>query len=79
MQRDPGNPGPQNVDSRKTLETQDLKIWICGETLETQNPEPQNFDVSRLLSPWTPHHSIQNFMLSIVPGSSTGDEFGRSN
>ena len=37
MQRDPGNPGPQNFDSRKTLETQDLKIWICGEILETQN------------------------------------------
>ena len=40
MQRDPGNPGPQNFDSRKILETQDFKIWICGETLETQNPEP---------------------------------------
>ena len=26
MQRDPGNAGPQNFDSRKTLETQDLKI-----------------------------------------------------
>ena len=47
MQRDPGNPGPQNVPSRKTLEIQDLKIGICGETLETQNPEPQNCDVSR--------------------------------
>ena len=78
MQRDPGNPGPQNFESRKTLETQDLKIWICGETLETQNPEPQNFDVPRLLNPWTLHHSIQNFMLSIVPGRSTGDELGRS-
>ena len=66
------------MDSRKTLETQDLKIWICGETLETQNPEPQNFDVSRLESPWTLHHSIQIFMLSIVPGSSTGDELERS-
>ena len=63
---------------RKTLETQDLKTWICGETLETQNPEPQNFDVSRLESPWTLHHSIQIFMLSIVPGSSTGDELERS-
>ena len=78
MERDPGNPGPQNFDSRKTLETQDLTIWICGETLETQNPEPQNFDVSRLKSPWTLHHSIQNFIQSIVPGSSTGDELGRS-
>ena len=29
MPQDPGNPGPQNFDSRKTLETQDLKIWIC--------------------------------------------------
>ena len=48
MRRDPGNPGPQNFDSRKTLKTQDLKILICGETLETQNPEPQNFDVPRL-------------------------------
>ena len=73
MQRDPGNPGPENFNSRKTLENQDLKILICDETLETQNPEPENFDVSRLLSPRTLHHSIQNFMLSIVPGSSTGD------
>ena len=48
MLRDPGNPGPQNFDSRNTLETQDLKIWICDETLETRNPKPQNFDVSRL-------------------------------
>ena len=78
MQWDPENQGPQNFDSRKTLETQDLKIWICGETLETQDPEPQNFDVSRLKRPWSLHHSIQNFMLSIVPGSSTGDELGRS-
>ena len=75
---DSGNPGPQNFDSRKTLETQDLKIWICGETLETQDPEPQNFDFPRLKRPWSLHHSIQNFMLSIVPGSSTGDELGRS-
>ena len=36
------------MDSRKTLETQDLKILICGKTLETQDPERQNFDVSRL-------------------------------
>ena len=78
MQWDPENPGPQNFDSRKTLETQDLKIWICGETLETQDPEPQNFDVSRHKRPWSLHHWIQNFMLSIVPGSSTGDELGRS-
>ena len=77
IHRDSGNPGPQNFDSRKTLGTQDLKIWICGETLETQNPEPENVDVSRLKSPWTLHHSIQNFM-SIVPGSSTGHELGRS-
>ena len=28
MQWDPENPGPQNFDSRKTLETQDLKIWM---------------------------------------------------
>ena len=69
MQRDPGNPGPQNFNSRMTLETQDLKFWICGKTLETQNPEPQNVDVSRLESPWTLHHSMQNFMLSNVPGS----------
>ena len=48
MPQDPGNPGPHNFDSRKTLETQDLKIWICGETLETQDPERQNFDASRL-------------------------------
>ena len=48
MPQDPGNPGPQNFDSRKSLETQDLKIWICGETLETQDPEPQNCDASRL-------------------------------
>ena len=48
MQRDPGNPGPQNFDSRKTLETQDIKIGICDGTLETQNQEPQNFDVSSL-------------------------------
>ena len=48
MQRDPENPGPQNFDCRKTLKTQDLKIWICGETQETQNPETQNADVSRL-------------------------------
>ena len=75
MQRDPGNPGPQNFDSRKTLEAQVLKIWICGETLETQNPESQNCDVSR---PSTLHHSIQNFMLSIVPGISTVDELGQS-
>ena len=53
MPQDPGNPGPQNFDSRKTLETQDLKIWICGETLETQDPEPQNFDASRLKRPWS--------------------------
>ena len=78
MPQDPGNPGPQNCDSRKTLETQDLKIWIYGETLETQDPEPQNFDASRLKRPWSLHHSIQNFMLSIVPGSSTSDELGRS-
>ena len=76
--QDPGNPGPQNFDSRKTLETQDLKIWICGETLETQDPEPPNFDASRLKRPWSLHHSMQNFMLSIVPGSSTSDELGRS-
>ena len=37
-------PGPQNFYSRKTLETQDLKIWIRGEILETQNPEPQNYN-----------------------------------
>ena len=48
MQRDPGNPGPQNFESCKTLETQDIKIGICGGTLETQNPEPQNFDISSL-------------------------------
>ena len=78
MPQDPGNPGPQKFDSRKTLETQDLKIWICGETLETQDPEPQNFDVSRLKRLWSLHHSIQNFMLSIVPRRSTGDELGRS-
>ena len=48
MPQDTGNPGPQNFNSRKTLETQELKILICGETLETQNPEPQNCDVSRL-------------------------------
>ena len=78
MPQDPENPEPQNLYSRKTLETQDLKIWICGETLETQDPEPQNFDVSRLRRPWSLHHSIRNFMLSIVPGSSTGDELGRS-
>ena len=78
MPQDPGNPGPQNFDSRKTLETQDLRIWICGETLETQDPEPQNFDASRLKRPWSLYHSIQNFMLSIVPGSSTSDELGRS-
>ena len=54
MPQDPGNPGPQNFDSRKTLETQDLKICICGETLETQNLEPQNFDVSRLLKSLDP-------------------------
>ena len=56
--QDPGNPGPQNFDSRKTLETQDLKIWICGETLETQDPEPRNFDASRLKRPWSLHHSM---------------------
>ena len=78
MPQDPGNTGPQNFDSRKTLETQDLKIWICGETLETQDPEPPNFDASRLKRPWSLHHSMQNFMLSIVPGSSTSDELGRS-
>ena len=75
---DSGNPGPQNFDSRKTLKTQDLKIWICGETLETQDPDPPNFDASRLKRPWSLHHSMQNFMLSIVPGSSTSDELGRS-
>ena len=48
MQRDPRNPGPQNFDSCKILEAQDLKIWICGETLETQNSESQNFDIWRL-------------------------------
>ena len=48
MQWDPENPEPQNFDCRKTLKTQDLKIWTCGETQKTQNPEPQNFDVSRL-------------------------------
>ena len=55
MQRDPENPGSQISDSRKTLETQDLKIWICGETLEIQNPEPENFDVSNFqaLGPYT--------------------------
>ena len=58
MPQDPGNPGPQNFDSRKTLETQDLKIWICGETLETQDPEPPNFDASRLKRPWSLHHSM---------------------
>ena len=78
MQWDPENPGPQYFDSRKTLETQDIRIWICGETLETQDPEPKNFDVLRLKRPWSLHHSIQNFMLSIVPVSSTGDELGRS-
>ena len=76
MQRDPENPGPQNFNCRKTLKTQDLKIWTCGETQETQNPEPQNLYVSRLQSPWTLCHSIQNFMLSIVPGNSKGDELG---
>ena len=35
-QWDPGNPGPQSFDSRKTLEIQDLKFWICVETLETR-------------------------------------------
>ena len=51
---------------------------MCDETLETQDPEPQNVDVLKLKRPWSLHHSIQNFMLSIVPGSSTGDELGRS-
>ena len=37
MPQDPGNPGPQSFNSRKTLETQDLKIWICGKTLETKS------------------------------------------
>ena len=45
---DSGNPGPQSFSSRKPLETQDLKIWICGKTLETQSPEPQDFDIFRL-------------------------------
>ena len=48
MHREPENPGSQIYDSRKTLETQDLKIWICGKTLETQKTEPQNVDVSKL-------------------------------
>ena len=74
----PWKPRTSKFDSRKILETQDLKSWICGETLETQETEPQNFNVSRLKRPWSLHHSIQNFMLSIVPGSSTGDELGRS-
>ena len=78
MPQDPGNPGPQDADMQRDPGTQDLKIWICDETLETQNLKPQNFDVSRLLSPWTLHHSMQNFMLSIVPGSSTGSKLGRS-
>ena len=55
MPQDPENPGPPNFDSRKTLETEDLKIWICGETLETQDPEPQNFDVSRDLKDLGPY------------------------
>ena len=60
MQRDPGNPGPQNFGSRKTLETQDLKIWICDETLETQNPEPQYFDLEtfKFLGPYTIQYRI---------------------
>ena len=76
----------------ETLKTQDLKILIVArpwkprtlnfgyvaKTLETQDPKPQNCDVSRLKRPWSLHHSIHNFMLSIVPGSSTGDELGHS-
>ena len=42
MQRDPENPGPQNFDCRKSLKTQDLKIWICG---ETQEPRTQNLKI----------------------------------
>ena len=38
----------------KTLETQDLKFGICVKTLKTQNPEPQNFDVLRLLKSLDP-------------------------
>ena len=73
---DSGNPGPQNFDSRKALETQDLTFWICGKTLETQNPEPQNFDVSRLLKSLDP--TPFNTEFHAEPGSSTGDELGRS-
>ena len=76
MQRDPENPGSQNFDCRKTLKTQDLKIWIGGETQETQN---QNLKILMSRdSPWTLRHSIHNFILSIVPGNSKGDELGRS-
>ena len=65
MQRDPENPGPQKFDCRKTLKTQDLKIWICGETQETQNPEPQNFDVSilKVLGPYAIQYRISCWAL----------------
>ena len=46
---DSGNPGPQNCDMRKTLETQDLKILIWSETLETQD-----LKILIVARPWKP-------------------------
>ena len=91
MPQDPGNPGPQILICSETLKTKHLKILLVarpwkprtlkfGYVAKPWKPRTQNlkfFDVSRLKRPWPLHHSIQNFMLSIVPGSSTGDELGR--
>ena len=63
MQRDPGNPGPQKFDSRKTLETQDLKIWMWRNPGKWK-PRTQNLKILmsrdfKVLGPYTIQYGIE--------------------
>ena len=78
----------------ETLKTHDLKILIVarpwkprtskfGYVAKPWKPRVQNLKMLmsrdfKVLGRYNSMHSMQNFMLSIVPGSSTGDKLGRS-
>ena len=72
MPQTPGNPEPQYFDMQRDPGNPGPENMDISETLETQNPKILMSQV-----PGRIHHSIQNFMLSIMSGSSTGDELRR--
>ena len=70
---DSGNPGPQNCDMPKTLETQDLKVVMCSETMETQGPKifivarpwkPRTLKFVYVAKPWKPRTQNLTILMS---------------